>query len=113
MISEKRIREIGRFLNDRLVIHRNVEHNAPWTTEESMIKDLYDNFLNLLIEYQSIVNKNEIDKVQSCADMSRSMIGRRGGYVKWTESFRRDFDSKIAELADLQLTKAMEELKNL
>lgn len=50
MLDKERLKTIGKFLNDRMIIHRNVENNSFWTTEEKMIQELYDNYLDLLIE---------------------------------------------------------------
>lgn len=52
MISKERIERIGRFLNDRMVVHRNVENDTPWTTEEKMIQELYDSYLDLMILFK-------------------------------------------------------------
>lgn len=60
MIDKERLERIGKFLNDRLIIHRNVENNTPWTTEEKMIQELYDNYLDILIKYKK--QKEVIDK---------------------------------------------------
>ena len=46
-MDKERLERIGKFLNDRLIIHRNVENNTPWTTEEKMIQELYDNYLDI------------------------------------------------------------------
>ena len=59
-MDKERLERIGKFLNDRLIIHRNVENNTPWTTEEKMIQELYDNYLDLLIKYKK--QKEVIDK---------------------------------------------------
>ena len=59
-MDKERLERIGKFLNDRLIIHRNVENNTPWTTEEKMIQELYDNYLDILIKYKK--QKEVIDK---------------------------------------------------
>lgn len=59
-MEKERLKQIGRFLNDRLIVHRNVENDTPWTTEEKMIKELYDSYLDLLIENNK--QKEIIDK---------------------------------------------------
>ena len=59
-MDRERLERIGKFLNDRLIIHRNVENNTPWTTEEKMIQELYDNYLDILIKYKK--QKEVIDK---------------------------------------------------
>lgn len=59
-MEKERLKQIGSFLNDRLIIHRNVENDTPWTAEEKMIKELYDSYLDLLIEYNK--QKEIIDK---------------------------------------------------
>lgn len=57
MLDKERLKTIGKFLNDRMIIHRNVENNSFWTTEEKMIQELYDNYLDLLIEYNQLKDK--------------------------------------------------------
>ena len=59
-MDKERLERIGKFLNDRIIIHRNVENNTPWTTEEKMIQELYDNYLDILIKYKK--QKEVIDK---------------------------------------------------
>ena len=60
-MDKERLERIGKFLNDRMIIHRNVENNTLWTTEEKMIQELYDNYLYLLIKYKE--QKEVIDKL--------------------------------------------------
>ena len=74
MIDKERLERIGKFLNDRLIIHRNVENNTPWTTEEKMIQELYDNYLDILIKYkkQKEVIDKAIDKLGKYAIVIRS-----------------------------------------
>lgn len=60
-MNRERLEQIGKFLEGRMVVHRNVEHDSPWTTEEKMIQELYDNYLDLLIEYGK--QKEVIDKI--------------------------------------------------
>lgn len=62
-MNKERLERIGKFLNDRMIIHRNVENNTPWTTEEKMIQELYDNYLDILIKYKK--QKEFIDKIFS------------------------------------------------
>ena len=62
-MDKERLVRIGKFLNDRLIIHRNVENNTPWTTEEKMIQELYDNYLELLIKHKK--QQEVIDKAMS------------------------------------------------
>lgn len=57
MLDKERLKTIGKFLNDRMIIHRNVENNSFWTTEEKMIQELYDNYLDLLIECNQLKDK--------------------------------------------------------
>lgn len=60
-MNKERLERIGKFLNDRMVVHRNVENDTPWTVEEKMIQELYDNYLDLLIECKK--QKEVIDKI--------------------------------------------------
>lgn len=59
-MDKERLKRIGKFLNDRIIVHREVENDTPWTTEEKMIQELYDNYLDLLIECGK--QKEVIDK---------------------------------------------------
>lgn len=52
-MNEERLKQIGKFLETRMFIHRQVEHDSPWTTEEKMIVELYDNYINLLMKYKN------------------------------------------------------------
>lgn len=62
-MNKERLKRIGRFLNDRIVVHRNVENDTPWTTEEKMIQELYDNCLDLLIQSRKLDQAlDEIEK---------------------------------------------------
>lgn len=61
-MNRERLEQIGKFLEGRMVVHRNVEHDSPWTTEEKMIQELYDNYLDLLIEYGK--QKEVLDKLE-------------------------------------------------
>lgn len=61
-MNRERLEQIGKFLEGRMVVHRNVEHDSPWTTEEKIIQELYDNYLDLLIEYGK--QKEVLDKLE-------------------------------------------------
>ena len=61
-MNRERLEQIGKFPEGRMVVHRNVEHDSHWTTEEKMIQELYDNYLDLLIEYGK--QKEVIDKLE-------------------------------------------------
>ena len=62
-MNRERLEQIGKFLEGRMVVHRNVEHDSPWTTEDKMIQELYDNYLDLLIEYGK--QKEVLDKLEN------------------------------------------------
>lgn len=53
-MNKERMIEIGKFLEMRLFIHRQVEHNDKLTKEEKMIQELYDNNLELQIRLKKI-----------------------------------------------------------
>ena len=59
-MDKERLKQIGNFLNYRIIVHRNVENDTNWTTEEKMIQELYDSYLDLLIKYKK--RKEVIDK---------------------------------------------------
>ena len=40
--------------------------------------------------------------VRDCLDLSRNMIGKRNGFVYFTESFRKDFENKMYKCAKMQ-----------
>ena len=70
-MNEERLKQIGKFLETRMFIHRQVEHNSPWTTEEKMIVELYDSYITLLMEYSVYYKKQKevIDKVVECLNL--------------------------------------------
>lgn len=89
-MDRERIEQIGKFLESKMVIHRNVEHNSTWTTEEKMIVDLYDNYLDLKIENNK--QKEVIDKIKKLIKSKNNGTcihnnERRGAYT-----FVLDFD---------------------
>lgn len=61
-MDKERLERIGKFLNYRMIVHRNVENDTPWTVEEKLIQELYDNYLDLLIKYKA--QKEVIDKLK-------------------------------------------------
>lgn len=71
-MEKERLKQISSFLNDRLIIHRNVENDTPWTTEEKMIKELYDSYLDLLIKYNN--QKEVIDKTRNAIELVIELI---------------------------------------
>lgn len=61
-----------------------------------------------------LIRRNPIN---NCVDLSKNMIGKRSGFIYFTENFRIDFENKMANQARLQeenerLQKENEELKN-
>ena len=81
-MDKERLVQIGKFLNDRLIIHRNVENNTPWTTEEKMIQELYDNYLELLIKYKE--QKEIIDDCKEDISNLLDIIGKNCNELKCT-----------------------------
>lgn len=75
-MDRERIEQIGKFLESKMVIHRNVEHNSTWTTEEKMIVDLYDNYLDLKIENnkQKEVIKKIMYKIENYTTLNEPRI---------------------------------------
>lgn len=69
IISKERITEIGKFLEKRLVIHRNVENDTNWSTEEKMIQELYDSYLDLLININNLQQRID-NAIEYCNDDS-------------------------------------------
>ena len=57
MIKKERLLEIGRFLETRLFIHRQVEGVDKWTTEEKMICELYDSSIDDKLEINRLNNE--------------------------------------------------------
>lgn len=78
-MNKERLERIGKFLNDRMIIHRNVENNTPWTTEEKMIQELYDNYLDILIKYkkQKEVNDEAIEYINENLILVSSLDGTK------------------------------------
>lgn len=69
MIKKERIEEIGKHLETIYLVHRNVENNTRLTKEEKIIQELYDNYLNLLLEYRK--QKEVIDKIKKIFETGR------------------------------------------
>ena len=92
MIDKERLERIGRFLNDRMIIHRNVENNTPWTTEEKMIQELYDNYLDMLIKYKK--QKEVIDKIMNMIKQYGKYDGKKctRGFQMWSADFNKILD---------------------
>ena len=76
-MNKERLVQIGKFLNDRLIIHRNVENNTCWNTEEKMIQELYDNYLDLLIQNQKLKKILKEKKYDSRNNATTSWRERR------------------------------------
>ena len=58
-LSKERLLNIGKYINRQLIIHRNVEHDTKWTTEEKMIVELYDFVVELLDDTTNLQKENE------------------------------------------------------
>ena len=91
-MNEERLKQIGKFLETRMFIHRQVEHNSPWTTEEKMIQELYDNYLDLLIEYGK--QKEVIDKITDLIKQYGKYDGEKctRGFQMWSADFNKILD---------------------
>ena len=91
-MDKERLERIGKFLNDRLIIHRNVENNTPWTTEEKMIQELYDNYLDILIKYKK--QKEVIDKITDLIKQYGKYDGGKctRGFQMWSADFNKILD---------------------
>ena len=91
-MDKERLERIGKFLNDRLIIHRNVENNTPWATEEKMIQELYDNYLDLLIEYGK--QKEVINKITDLIKQYGKYDGEKctRGFQMWSADFNKILD---------------------
>ena len=73
-MNRERLVQIGKFLNCRLIIHRNVENDIPWTTEEKMIRELYDNYLDLLKQNQNLEQAlDDIEKICNSIPIENSI----------------------------------------
>lgn len=91
-MNRERLVQIGKFLNCRLIIHRNVENDIPWTTEEKMIRELYDNYLDLLKQNQNLEQAlDEIEKYIEEYQEERTYTDR-GGFTCVDGHFLRDSD---------------------
>lgn len=91
-MNRERLEQIGKFLEGRMVVHRNVEHDSPWTTEEKMIQELYDNYLDLLIEYGK--QKEVIDKITDLIKQYGKYDGEKctRGFQMWSADFNKILD---------------------
>lgn len=91
-MNRERLEQIGKFLEGRMVVHRNVEHDSPWTTEEKMIQELYDNYLDLLIEYGK--QKEVINKITDLIKQYGKYDGEKctRGFQMWNADFNKILD---------------------
>ena len=91
-MDKERLERIGKFLNDRMIIHRNVENNTPWSTEEKMIQELYDNYLDILIKYKK--QKEVIDKITDLIKQYGKYDGGKctRGFQMWSADFNKILD---------------------
>ena len=91
-MNRERLEQIGKFLEGRMVVHRNVEHDSPWTTEEKMIQELYDNYLDLLIEYGK--QKEVINKITDLIKQYGKYDGEKctRGFQMWSADFNKILD---------------------
>ena len=91
-MNRERLEQIGKFLEGRIVVHRNVEHDSPWTTEEKMIQELYDNYLDILIKYKK--QKEVIDKIMNLIKQYGKYDGEKctRGFQMWSADFNKILD---------------------
>ena len=82
-MNEERLKQIGKFLETRMFIHRQVEHNSHWTTEEKMIVELYDSYITLLIEYSVHYKKQKevINKIKDLLTIKKSRCLNEDDYI--------------------------------
>lgn len=59
IIDKSRLERIGKYINRQLIVHRNIENNTKWTTEESMIVELYDNYIELISKINNLQQENQ------------------------------------------------------
>lgn len=59
IIDKSRIERIGKYINRQLIVHRNIENDTKWTTEESIIVELYDNYIELISKINNLQQQNQ------------------------------------------------------
>ena len=59
IIDKSRLERIGKYINRQLIVHRNIENDTKWTTEESMIVELYDNYIELISKINNLQQENK------------------------------------------------------
>lgn len=59
IIDKSRLERIGKYINRQLIVHRNIENDTKWTTEESMIVELYDNYIELISKINNLQQENQ------------------------------------------------------
>ena len=64
IIDKSRLERIGKYINRQLIVHRNIENDTKWTTEESMIVELYDNYIELISKINNLQQENQQLKKQ-------------------------------------------------
>lgn len=92
IITKERIDEIGKHLETIYLVHRNVENDTKLTKEEKMIQELYDNYLELLIEYRK--QKEVIDKIMNLIKQYGKYDGKKctRGFQMWSADFNKILD---------------------
>lgn len=73
IIDKSRLKKIGKYINRQLIVHRNIENDTKWTTEESMIVELYDNYIEL------------ISKINNLQQENKQLKEQRKGFIEWLE----------------------------
>lgn len=59
IIDKSRLEKIGKYINRQLIVHRNIENDTKWTIEESMIVELYDNYIELISKINNLQQENQ------------------------------------------------------
>ena len=103
-LSKERLLEIGKYINRQLIIHRNVEHDSNWTTEEKMIVQLYD-FVVGLLEYITHLQKSYNNAI------NQSIVDHKYASKKEDEAIvLQEENKKLKEQLEYYKTKELERI---
>lgn len=97
-MNEERLKQIGKFLETRMFIHREVEHNSHWTTEEKMIVELYDSYITLLMEY-SVYYKKQKELINKIYELIKQHI-RKDEFLELNEWQTRELLDILKEVKE-------------
>ena len=109
IIDKSRIERIGKYINRQLIVHRNIENDTKWTTEESMIVELYDNYIELISKINNLQQENQQlkEKLEAGEKARKEAIEfikeyeKNQNLLKWNEEDYIDVINEIKKYLDI------------